>query len=59
MQLEALAFEHDIISLQKLCEEKDVTIKELSTLIQSSEVSGSKVTTFYAVLAVKTFEVSL
>ncbi|KAL3645107.1 hypothetical protein CASFOL_010287 [Castilleja foliolosa] len=42
IQLESLAFEHEINSLRKECEQKDITIKELSTFIHSSEVSGSK-----------------
>ncbi|GFP90864.1 cyclin-a2-2 [Phtheirospermum japonicum] len=33
IQLEGLAFEHDINSLRKECEQKDITIKELSTYI--------------------------
>ncbi|KAI3461079.1 hypothetical protein Pfo_017742 [Paulownia fortunei] len=41
-QLDNLAIEHDIISLRKECEQKDVTVKKLSTFIQSSEVFGSK-----------------
>ncbi|KAK6138376.1 hypothetical protein DH2020_027850 [Rehmannia glutinosa] len=43
IQLDNLASEHDMNSLQNECEEKDVTIKKLSTLIQSSEVLSSKV----------------
>ncbi|KAK6144020.1 hypothetical protein DH2020_020840 [Rehmannia glutinosa] len=42
IQLDNLASEHDMNSLQNECEEKDVTIKKLSTLIQSSEVLSSK-----------------
>ncbi|PIN06455.1 hypothetical protein CDL12_20991 [Handroanthus impetiginosus] len=42
IQLDSLATENDINSLLKECEEKDVTIKTLSTFIQSSEVLGSK-----------------
>ncbi|KAL3850094.1 hypothetical protein ACJIZ3_011976 [Penstemon smallii] len=41
-QLDTLSIEHDIISLQKECEEKDATIKELSDFLRSSEVLGSK-----------------
>ncbi|KAL0371148.1 UNVERIFIED_CONTAM: hypothetical protein Sangu_0432900 [Sesamum angustifolium] len=37
-QLDSLAIEHDINSLRKECEEKDITIKELCTFLQSSEV---------------------
>ncbi|CAA0805765.1 Unknown protein [Striga hermonthica] len=42
MQLDSLVFDNDISSLRKECEEKDITIKELSTYIRSSEVLGSK-----------------
>ncbi|KAK4441487.1 hypothetical protein Salat_0483600 [Sesamum alatum] len=42
IQLDTLAIEHDISSLQKECEQKDVTINELSAFVQSSEVFGSK-----------------
>ncbi|THG17626.1 hypothetical protein TEA_014735 [Camellia sinensis var. sinensis] len=40
--LNTLAIEQDIYNLKKECEEKDATIKELSTFLHSSEVSGSK-----------------
>ncbi|KAL0460992.1 UNVERIFIED_CONTAM: hypothetical protein Slati_0726400 [Sesamum latifolium] len=42
MQLDSLEIEHDISSLQKESEQKDVTINKLSAFIQSSEVFGSK-----------------
>ncbi|KAI3449925.1 hypothetical protein Pfo_006590 [Paulownia fortunei] len=42
IQLDSLAIEHDIDSLWKECKQKDATIKELSTFLQSSEVLGSK-----------------
>ncbi|KAL0435450.1 UNVERIFIED_CONTAM: hypothetical protein Sradi_0252900 [Sesamum radiatum] len=42
IQLDSLAIEHDINSLRKECEEKDITIKELCTFLQSSEVLGTK-----------------
>ncbi|CAL5433883.1 unnamed protein product [Camellia sinensis] len=42
IQLNTLAIEQDIYNLKKECEEKDATIKELSTFLHSSEVSGSK-----------------
>ena len=45
LQLSTLAIEQDIYNLKKECEEKDATIKELSTFLQSSEVAGSKVPT--------------
>lgn len=43
LQLSSLAIEQDMYNLQKECEEKDATIKELSTILHSSEVLGSKV----------------
>ncbi|GLU19383.1 hypothetical protein SLE2022_356380 [Rubroshorea leprosula] len=42
IQLNNLAIEQDIFNLKKECEDKDAIIKELSTLIQSSNVMGSK-----------------
>ncbi|KAL0459259.1 UNVERIFIED_CONTAM: hypothetical protein Slati_0553100 [Sesamum latifolium] len=42
IQLDSLAIEHDINSLRKECEEKDITIKELCTFLQSSKVLGTK-----------------
>ncbi|XP_052184373.1 uncharacterized protein LOC127796328 [Diospyros lotus] len=42
IQLNPLAIEQDINNLKKECEEKDATIKELSTFIHSSELAGSK-----------------
>ncbi|KAK4407376.1 hypothetical protein Sango_0318600 [Sesamum angolense] len=41
-EINSLAIEHDINSLRKECEEKDITIKELCTFLQSSEVLGTK-----------------
>ncbi|KAL1539608.1 hypothetical protein AAHA92_24068 [Salvia divinorum] len=42
IELDSLALEHDIDGLKKECAEKDATIKELSTYLQSSQVLGSK-----------------
>lgn len=42
-QMNTLAVEQDIYNLKRDCEEKDATIKKLSTLLQSSDVAGSKV----------------
>ncbi|GFY98920.1 hypothetical protein Acr_13g0003210 [Actinidia rufa] len=42
IQLNSLAIEQDIYNIKKECEEKDATIKELSTFLKSSEVAGSK-----------------
>ncbi|KAA8549553.1 hypothetical protein F0562_001429 [Nyssa sinensis] len=42
VQFNTLAIEQDIYTLKKECEEKDATIKELSTFVHSSEVAGSK-----------------
>ncbi|XP_077227501.1 inactive rhomboid protein [Tasmannia lanceolata] len=42
IQLNALAVEQDIYNLQKACEEKDATIKELAAIAQASNVAGSK-----------------
>lgn len=41
-QFQSLAMEPDIHNLKRECEEKDATIKELSTYLHSSDVSGSK-----------------
>lgn len=43
MQLDSLAYEHDINRLRKECEQKDLTIMELSTSLNTSQVLGSKV----------------
>lgn len=45
-QMESLALGHDIDSLRKECDQKDATIKELSTYLRSSEVMSSKVKKF-------------
>ncbi|CAA2978125.1 Hypothetical predicted protein, partial [Olea europaea subsp. europaea] len=42
IQLDTLAVEQELCNLRKDCEEKDATIKELSTFLQSSEVYSSK-----------------
>lgn len=42
-QLNTLVTGQDIYNLKKECEEKDATIKELSTYLHSSEAAGSKV----------------
>ncbi|CAN4118068.1 unnamed protein product [Withania somnifera] len=42
IQLNTSAVEQDIYNLQKECEENDATIKELSTLLQTSEAFGAK-----------------
>ncbi|XP_027077332.1 uncharacterized protein LOC113776350 [Coffea eugenioides] len=42
LQLNSFSIEQDIHKLQRECEEKDVTIKELSTAIHSAQVFGSK-----------------
>ncbi|KAF7824097.1 inactive rhomboid protein [Senna tora] len=42
IQLNSLAIEQDIYNLKRDCEEKDSTIKELATLMNSSEVANSK-----------------
>ncbi|XP_042017620.1 uncharacterized protein LOC121765504 [Salvia splendens] len=42
IELDGLALVHDIDDLKKECEEKDATIKELSTHLRSSEVLSSK-----------------
>lgn len=42
IQLNTSAIEQDLYNLQKECEEKDATIKELSTFLQSSEAFGAK-----------------
>ncbi|KAF5471244.1 hypothetical protein F2P56_011693 [Juglans regia] len=42
IQMNTLAIEQDIYNLKRDCEEKDATIKELSTLLHSSDVAGSK-----------------
>lgn len=42
IQLDTLAVEQELSNLRKDCEEKDATIKELSTFLQSSEAYSSK-----------------
>lgn len=42
IQLNTSAIEQDLYNLQKECEEKDATISELSTFLQSSEAFGAK-----------------
>jgi hypothetical protein len=41
--MNTLGVEQDIYNLKRDCEEKDATIKELTTLLHSSDVTGSKV----------------
>lgn len=41
-QMSGFSIEQDICNLRKECEEKDTTIKELTTLVQSTNVRGSK-----------------
>ena len=47
LQLNALVVEQDIYNLKRDCEEKDSTIKELTTLLNSSEVANYKVILIY------------
>ncbi|XP_058071444.1 uncharacterized protein LOC131220682 [Magnolia sinica] len=42
IQLNTLAIEHDIYNLQKACEEKDATIKELAAIACASDTAGSE-----------------
>ncbi|KAK7261565.1 hypothetical protein RIF29_27879 [Crotalaria pallida] len=42
IQFNSISVEQDIYNLKRDCEEKDNTIKELSTLLNSSEVAGNK-----------------
>ncbi|EXB48387.1 hypothetical protein L484_007965 [Morus notabilis] len=42
IQMNSLAIEQDIYNLKKDCEDKDVIIKELTTLLHSSDIAGSK-----------------
>ncbi|KAF7805386.1 inactive rhomboid protein [Senna tora] len=42
IQLSSLGLEQDLYNLKRDCEEKDTTIKELTTLLNSSEVAKSK-----------------
>ncbi|CAJ1955606.1 unnamed protein product [Sphenostylis stenocarpa] len=42
IQLNNLAVEQDIFNLRRDCEEKDTTIKELTTLLNSNEVANCK-----------------
>ena len=37
------AVDHDICNLKRECEAKDATIKELTTILQSTKMAGSKV----------------
>lgn len=43
VQMNNFSIEQDIFNLRKESEEKDATIKELTNLVQSSNVTGSKV----------------
>ncbi|XP_022958664.1 uncharacterized protein LOC111459819 isoform X1 [Cucurbita moschata] len=42
MQMNTLSIEQDMLFLKKDCNEKDATIKELTNLLHSAEVSGSQ-----------------
>ncbi|GAV63506.1 hypothetical protein CFOL_v3_07024 [Cephalotus follicularis] len=42
IQMNTFATEQDLFNLKRECEEKDTTIKELTTFLQSSGVAGSK-----------------
>ncbi|XP_015571372.1 uncharacterized protein LOC8274407 isoform X2 [Ricinus communis] len=42
IQMNMSAVDHDIYNLKKECEEKDATIKELTTVLQSKNMAGSK-----------------
>lgn len=42
IHLSSLAIEQDIYNLQKECDEKDATIKELANIARASEIAGSK-----------------
>lgn len=42
-QMNTSAIEQDVYNLKRDCEEKDATIKELTTVIHSSDFAGSKV----------------
>ena len=43
LQMNTLSIEQDMLFLKKDCNEKDATIKELTNLLHSAEVSGSQV----------------
>ena len=43
IQMNNLAIEQDIYNLKRDCEDKDAIIKELTTLLHSSDMAGSKV----------------
>ncbi|RZC77386.1 hypothetical protein C5167_001522 [Papaver somniferum] len=42
IQLSSLALEQDIYNLQRECEEKDTTIKELASIVNAVDATGSK-----------------
>ncbi|PON89233.1 inactive rhomboid protein [Trema orientale] len=42
IQMNTLAIEQDIYNLKRDCEDKDATIKELTTLLHSTDMAGSK-----------------
>ncbi|OVA04808.1 hypothetical protein BVC80_8655g5 [Macleaya cordata] len=42
IQLNTLAVEQDIYNLQRECEEKDATIKELAAVVNATDAAGSK-----------------
>ncbi|XP_015875922.3 uncharacterized protein LOC107412625 isoform X2 [Ziziphus jujuba] len=41
-QMNNLAIEQDVYNLKRDCDEKDATIKELTTLLHSSDIAGTK-----------------
>lgn len=47
LQMNTLSIEQDMLFLKKDCNEKDATIKELTNLLHSAEVSGSQVIMFF------------
>lgn len=44
LQFDSLSLDQDMLSLRKECQEKDATIKDLTSFLQLTNKAGSKVT---------------
>ena len=47
MQFDNLSLDQDMLSLRKECQEKDETIKDLTSFLQLTNKAGSKVRPFF------------
>lgn len=50
-QMSTLALEQDVFILQKDCDQKEATIKELLDLVKCSDEASSKVSTVYVLFS--------